>query len=184
MSRREFNGMARLQLNHFNKSWVDGGDSEADMDIVIPGQEDTSESSTQTTFRSILCGTSIHEYFEMSLLEDIDTRTLNCIMSRIHPDCWAGRADFMARLACGFGLVTGAPGCGKSQQLAVMIALCVAKGDSVLLIASRHEAVDSCLGKVVEIVKSTDIQPLVLHSYDALEDIKACRRVLYGNGAD
>lgn len=184
VSRREFNGMARLQHTPFDKSWFDDGDSEAGMDIVIQGQDEANESPTRETLRSILCGTSIHGYFEVSLLEGIDTRTLDCIMSNIHPDRRAGRAEFMARLPCGFGLVTGAPGCAKSCQLAVMITLCVAKGDSVLLIASRHEAVDSCLRKVVEIIKLTDMQPLVLRSYDASEDMKACRRVLWCDGAD
>lgn len=179
VSRREFNGMARVQHTPFDKSWFDDGDSEAGMDIIIQGQDEANESPTRETLRSILCGTSIHEYFEMSLLEGISTETLNCIMSNIHPDRRAGRAEFMARLPCGLGLVTGAPGCAKSCQLAVMITLCVAKGDSVLLIASRHEAVDSCLRKVVAIMKLTDMQPLVLRSYDASEDMKACRRVLW-----
>lgn len=158
VSRREFNGMARIQHTPFDKSWFDDGNSEAGMDIVIQGQDEANESPTRETLRSILCGTSIHEYFEMGLLEGINTETLNCIMSNIHPDRRAGRAELMARLPCGLGLVTGAPGCAKSCRLAVMITLCVAKGDSVLLIASRHEAVDSCLRKIVDIIKLTDMK--------------------------
>lgn len=75
----------------------------------------------------------------------------------------------------------GDPASGKSEQVAVAISLCVVQSLPVLLIASRHEAVDACLTKVETIVRKSGIEGVNVRVFDVAEDRAACKRI-FRNG--
>lgn len=129
------------------------------------------------TFRSLLCGTTAADYFEFDILSDVKSATKDRILAGIHPTRRAQRVDFPSRRPCATLLIHGAPGCGKSEQLAGAITLFVAQNLPVLLTASRPEAVDACLGKVEVLVKTSGLDCTIVRAFDAAEDKEACKRV-------
>lgn len=191
-ARRNFNGIARLAPPPIDNDWIRDGDSEADLTGVQPhlagasrghslmhAAQDASGVTGQgaDTFRSLLCGMTAAGYFEFDMLSGVESATKDRILAGIHHTRRAQRVEFMSRIPCATLLIHGAPGCGKSEQLAGCITLCVAQNMPVLLTASRHEAVDACLRKVEVMVKTSGLDCTIIRAFDAAEDKEACKRV-------
>lgn len=190
-ARRNFNGIARLAPPPIEDDWLRDGDSEADLTGVQPDRAGASRDHSlihveggsavtgrgADTFRSLLCGTTAAGYFEFNILSGVESTTKDRILTGIHPTRRAQRVGFMSRIPCPTLLIHGAPGCGKSEQLAGCITLCVAQNMPVLLTASRHEAVDACRKKVEVMVKTSGLDCIIVRAFDAAEDKEACKRV-------
>lgn len=121
------------------------------------------------------------DYFEFNMLSGVEAAVKDQIRMSIHPTRRTARIDHLSRVPCGILLVLGDPGCGKSEQVAPAISLCVAQDLLVLLIASRHEAWDACLTKAETIVRTSGIECVIVRVFDAAEDKVACKRV-FRNG--
>lgn len=200
-ARRNFNGIAHLAPPLLDEDWCVEGDSEADLTGVRHSAStrahrvhlplESSENSTALqphshvtsrgaeTFRHVLCGMSADGYFEYDLLSGVEPSTRDRILAAIHPARRAPQSDYLTPIPCGILFVHGPPGCGKSAQLAGAIVLAIAQGKPVLLMASRHEAVDACLKKVEALVQTSGLDCVIIRVFDAAEDESACKRVLF-----
>lgn len=110
------------------------------------------------------------------MLSSVEAAIKDQILMGIHPTRRTARIDHLSWVPCGILPVHSDPGCGKSEQLAAAISLCVAQDLSVLLITSRHEAVDACLTEVETIVKTSGIECVIIRVFDAAEDKAVCKR--------
>lgn len=116
------------------------------------------------------------DYCDFNMLSGVEADIKDQILMGIHPTRRTARIKYLSRVPCEILLVHSDPGCGKSEQVAAAIFLCVAQDLSVLLITSRHEAVNACLTKAETIVKTSGIECVIVHVFDAAEDKAVCKR--------
>lgn len=92
------------------------------------------------------------------------------LLAGIHHERRTQWIEYLSRVARGIFLVHGAPGCGKSEQLACAITLCFAQDLPVMLTAARHEVSDAFLSKVETTVKTIGLSCVIARVFDAAED--------------
>ncbi len=116
--------------------------------------------------RSVLVGGFIENPYEDNFLQDVEPGLWDKILCNIPAICRNYQADFLACVPCGIYSYTGVPGAGKTDELATIISLFVARRLPVLGVSGQYEACNNLTRKCSKVLRGLSLQATIVRIHD------------------